>query len=68
MESLPTLQLQLFHKSSSLIGTDLPMGIVEVSLDGIDADGGALEEWFSVQRVGKMKEVAGDVSAAPYFK
>ncbi len=64
IDSLPTVHLAVFHKAASLIGSNLPMGIIEVSLDGLNMDGAQNDAWYPIQKVGRMKDVAGDVSSS----
>ena len=59
--ALPTLSIHLFHKAQSLIGADLPMGNIDIPLDSLPADGSTVKEFYKLRKVGRMKDVAGEV-------
>ena len=52
----------MFHKASTTFGTDAPMGSVEVPLSSIKPDGSPTDQWYPLQKMGRMKDVAGEVS------
>lgn len=58
--ALPILRLEVFHKASTF-GTDAPMGVVDVPLDKINPDGFAVNQWYPMQKTGRMKDVAGEL-------
>jgi hypothetical protein len=60
--ALPTLLIQVFHKSSAtLVGSDQPMGEVEIPLSSIKGDGSSLTERYPLKKFGRMKDVTGEV-------
>ena len=65
-DTLPTLRVALFDKNT--FSADIPMGVVELPLDQVDAAGAAgVEQWFPLQtdRKEKMKgQAKGDVRLA----
>eukprot|EP00602_Paraphysomonas_sp_CaronLab_P003319 CAMPEP_0185019240 /NCGR_PEP_ID=MMETSP1103-20130426/1865_1 /TAXON_ID=36769 /ORGANISM="Paraphysomonas bandaiensis, Strain Caron Lab Isolate" /LENGTH=1852 /DNA_ID=CAMNT_0027549443 /DNA_START=18 /DNA_END=5573 /DNA_ORIENTATION=+ len=65
--ALPTLSLKVFHKSSSLVGADAPMGQVEIPLSSIPPDGAATTQWHELQVMGRMRDVAGEIQVTIKF-
>lgn len=65
--ALPTLSINLFHKAQSLIGADLPMGNIDITLDSLPSDGSTVKEFYKLRKVGRMKDVAGEVQLSIRF-
>lgn len=65
--ALPTLSVSLYHKAQSLIGADLPMGSVDITLDSLPSDGSTVKEFYKLRKVGRMKDVAGEVQLSIRF-
>ena len=65
--ALPTLSINLYHKAQSLIGADLPMGNVDITLDSLPSDGSTVKEFYKLRKVGRMKDVAGEVQLSIRF-
>jgi hypothetical protein len=53
----------MFHKSSAtLVGTDQPMGEIEIPLSSVNGDGSSLMERYTLRKSGRMRDVSGEVS------
>ena len=61
VDALPTLRIEVFSKNTSLIGSDTPLGFVEIPLSTIPADGSPITRWHSLQKMPKMKQISGEV-------
>ena len=59
------MQLNVFHKAPTF-GTDSPMGSVEIPLESIPPDGRPVDNWYPLKKVGRMKDVAGEVRTQTY--
>jgi hypothetical protein len=65
---MPTLLVQIFHKvGTTLIGTDEPMGEVDIPLLNIKGDGSSTTQWYPLRRFGRLKDVTGDVSLCLFY-
>jgi len=53
VDALPTVKVELFHKSGSLIGSDVPLGQLEIPLSSIPADGTPFTQWYQLSRMAK---------------
>ena len=58
---LPSLLLEVHHKPDSLVVVEKPMGKVVVPLSKLSLDGSSLEEWFSLEKLGRMAVVSGEL-------
>jgi hypothetical protein len=67
VSALPTLSLKMFHKASTTFGTDAPMGSIEIPLTSIKSDGSPTDQWYPLQKMGRMKDVAGEVHIIARF-
>lgn len=66
VDVLPTLCLKVFHKGSTF-SADQPMGIVEIPLDTINPTGAPIKQSYPLQKTGRMKDVAGELSLTIKF-
>jgi hypothetical protein len=58
---MPSLLLEVHHKPEGLVVVEKPMGKVLVPLSAVNLDGSALEEWFPLEKSGRMVAVSGEL-------
>ena len=56
-----SFQLEIFHKSKTLIATDMPMGRVIIPFSARHLHGKEIHEWFNVEKCGRMLAASGSV-------
>lgn len=67
-EDLPSLQFSLFHKTQFSMG-ETPMGEFVILLSSIDITGQkTFDQWVPLEKVGKMKEVSGEIRVRIHFE
>ena len=59
-DELPSLSIAMFHKGAYSV-SEQPLGVLTVNLDTIDGSGQVYEGPFSLEPVGRMKTVSGQV-------
>ena len=59
--AVPSLQIELFHIDVSLVHVQKPMGKVIIPLSILDIEGAIYEDWFVLEKVGRMTVISGEV-------